>query len=103
MPAYKWHLIVELDAHNDIDALIANDLFLIFAKLIELLNADDPTDLNQVTDIKKLKAPEYRGLWRKRAGNYRILYRIEETELTHLKVKYKGKLIIARIVNRRDL
>lgn len=103
MARYKWHLVVEIDAKSDIDALNRNELFLIFAKLIELLRADDPTDLNQVTDIKKLKAPEYRGLWRKRAGNYRILYRIEELELTHLKVTYKGKLIVARVVNRRDL
>src|SRR5262245_18310437 len=103
MMAYKWFLHVEIEALDDIDELTRNDLFLIFAKLKELLYADDPTDQNQVTDIKKLKAPEYRGLWRKRAGNHRILYRIEEGELTHLKTKYKGKLIVARVLNRRDL
>ncbi|MGB1286857.1 MAG: type II toxin-antitoxin system RelE family toxin [Aggregatilineales bacterium] len=101
--AYKWFLIVSDDAKKQIDNLSGSDLRLLFKKLIELLNVDDPLDQTQITDIKKLKAREYRGLWRKRAGNWRILYRVEHGEVVFFKFKYKGKLIVEQIVNRRDL
>ena len=100
---YLWYLVVTESAQKHIDSLNRADLFLIFAKLIELLYADDPTNLTQVTDIKRLKALEYRGLWRKRAGNWRILYRLEEETFLYHDIEYKGKLIIEQVVNRRDL
>ncbi len=108
--AYQWLLVVSTEAQQQIDKLSRNDRMLIFDKLAELLNADDPTNQtddpnNQthVTDIKRLKEARYEGLWRKRAGNWRILYHIEEAALWHLNVEYKGKLIVAAVVNRRDL
>jgi len=92
--AYQWYLVVSEDAQETIDKLSRSNMFLVFSKMIELLYTDNPIDSTQVTDIKKLKAPEYRGLWRKRAGNWRILYRIEESKLIYHNVEYKGKLII---------
>ena len=101
--AYQWLLVVSTEAQQQIDKLSRNDRMLIFDKLAELLNADDPTNQTHVTDIKRLKEARYEGLWRKRAGNWRILYHIEEAALWHLNVEYKGKLIVAAVVNRRDL
>ncbi|MCI0712696.1 MAG: hypothetical protein L0154_21250 [Chloroflexi bacterium] len=101
--AYKWYLELTPIAQAQINALPQNDRMLMFSKLIELLNADEPTNPNQVTDIKKLKSPEYRGLWRKRSGNWRILYRLEEGEVIFFKFRYKGTLVIEQVVNRRDL
>ena len=101
--AYQWYLVVTPKAQDQIDAMPKNDLLLLFSKLIELLNADDLLDQVQVTDIRKLKAPEYRGLWRKRAGNWRILYRIEEGAVEFFKYTYKGQLVVEQVVNRHDL
>lgn len=105
MAACLWHLIIEPEAKTDIDRLTRPDLFLFFDKLKDLLYANDPTDQQQVTDIKPMSAPFYRerDIWRKRAGNWRILYRIEVGTITHLKMTYKGRLIIVRVLNRRDL
>lgn len=101
--AYKWHLVVTETAQRQIDELTRQDKMLVFDKIKELLNADDPIDQNAVTDIKKLKDPKYDGLWRKRAGDWRILYTIEEGKVIHLKIDYKGRLIVDRVLNRRDL
>lgn len=101
--AYQWFLVVAPEAQKQIDALTRQDRILIFSKLTELLNVDDPTDQSLVTDIKKLKAPEYRGLWRKRAGNWRILYRLEVGEIEFFNFTYKGQLLTVQVVNRRDL
>ena len=101
--AYRWFLVITPQAKKQIDAMPKEDLMLLFTKLIELLNADNPIDQQQVTDIKKLKSPEYRGLWRKRAGNWRILYRLEEGEVIYFDFKYVGKLVVEQVVNRRDL
>jgi mRNA-degrading endonuclease RelE of RelBE toxin-antitoxin system len=101
--AYQWLLVIEDAAQEQVDELSHNDLMLVFDKLTELLNADNPTDKNEVTDVKRLKAPEYEGLWRKRAGDWRILYRVQPGHVIHLKWEYKGRLILAAVVNRRDL
>ena len=101
--AYQWYLVVTAEARAQIDEMPKVDRVRVFSKMIELLNADDPTDQTQVTDIKKLKSPEYRGLWRKRAGDWRILYRIERGEVVFFKTAYKGSLIVEGVVNRRDL
>ncbi|MCI0714529.1 MAG: hypothetical protein L0154_30525 [Chloroflexi bacterium] len=101
--AYKWYLEITSKAQMQIDEMPKSDLRLLFSKLIELLNADEPISPNEITDIKKLKAPEYRGLWRKRSGNWRILYRLEEGEVIFFKYSYRGKLVVEQVVNRRDL
>jgi mRNA-degrading endonuclease RelE of RelBE toxin-antitoxin system len=105
MAAYLWHLTIESEAKNDIDRLTRPDLFLFFDKLKDLLYADNPTDQQQVTDIKPMSNLVYRDrdIWRKRAGDWRILYRVEVGAITHLKITYKGRLIIVRVLNRRDL
>lgn len=105
MTAYLWHLIIEAQAQADIDRMARPQMFLVFDKLKDLLYADDPTDQQQVTDIKPMSAPVYRdqGIWRKRAGDWRILYRVEVGEMTYLNMAYQGRLIIVRVVNRRDL
>jgi mRNA-degrading endonuclease RelE of RelBE toxin-antitoxin system len=101
--AYKWLPQFTESFREDIDALDSPARMLVFQKVIQLLNADDPTNPNEVTDIKRLKSPEYRGLWRKRAGDWRILYSIEPGEITHLNVAYQGKVLFAAVVFRRDL
>lgn len=101
--AYQWLLVVSDEAQEQLDELDRHDRMLIFDKLIELLNADDPTDKSKVTDIKRLKAREYEGLWRKRAGDWRILYRVITEPVTHLKWEYRGQLIVVALLNRRDL
>lgn len=100
---YQWYLVVTPQAREQIDTLPSHDRMLVFQKLIELLNADDPIDVMQVTDIKKLRSPAYHGLWRKRAGNWRILYRLEAGEVTFYDFVYKGQLIVEQVLNRRDL
>jgi mRNA-degrading endonuclease RelE of RelBE toxin-antitoxin system len=72
-------LQVSDQARKQIDELNRHDRILVFDKIVELLNANDPTGKSEVTDIKLLKEPKYEGLWRKRAGDWRILYRIENT------------------------
>lgn len=100
---YKWHLVFTDEAREQIDTLTHEDMMLVFEKIAELANAQDPYNLNEVTDIKKLRDRQYKGLWRKRAGDLRILYRVEAGSLVHLKVEYKGRLLVENIVNRRDL
>jgi mRNA-degrading endonuclease RelE of RelBE toxin-antitoxin system len=101
--AHKWHLGVTEEAREQLQSLSHQDRALVFRKLRDLLNAENPTSLDEVTDIKELKEPKYAGLWRKRAGDWRILYRIDETSVTVMKVRYKGKLIFTSLLNRRDL
>lgn len=101
--AYKWLLVVSPDAQAQIDGLSRNDLLLVFDKIKDLLNADDPTDKTAVTDIKRLKAPEYEGWWRKRAGDWRILYRVQPGHIVYLNWEYQGQLVVEAVVNRRDL
>jgi mRNA-degrading endonuclease RelE of RelBE toxin-antitoxin system len=67
--AYHWLLVITDEAQEQLDELDRHDRMLVFDKLIDLLNANDPTDKSEVTDIKQLKAREYTGLWRKRAGD----------------------------------
>ena len=100
---YKWHLIFTDEAREQIDALTREDMMLIFEKIADLANVHDPYSLEEVTDIKKLRDRKYQGLWRKRAGDWRILYRVDINPLIHLKVEYKGRLVVTQIVNRRDL
>jgi mRNA-degrading endonuclease RelE of RelBE toxin-antitoxin system len=101
--AYRWLLVIGEEAQEQVDELDRNDLMLVFDKLAELLNAENPTNKTEVTDIKRLKAPEYEGLWRKRAGDWRILYKVQPGHVIHLKWEYKGRLILAAILNCRDL
>lgn len=101
--AYKWHLVLGRDAQEQIDQLARKDRMLIFEKIKDLLNADNPSDPDKVTDIKELSEDRYAGLWRKRAGNWRILYRIEVGAIVFEKFEYKGRLLVVTILNRRDL
>jgi len=85
--AHKWHLDVTEEACEQIQALSRQDRALVFRKLRDLLNAESPTNLDEVTDIKELQEPKYDGLWRKRAGDWRILYKIDDTPMTVMKVR----------------
>lgn len=91
------------DAQEQIDQLPPKDRMLIFEKIKDLLNAENPTDPDEVTDIKELSEPRYEGLWRKRAGNWRILYNREIGTVVFDKFEYKGRLLIVNVVNLRDL
>ena len=60
--AYNWLAEFTEAFRDDIDGMATPDRMLVFQKIIQLLNAENPTDQKEVTDIKRLKAPEYRGL-----------------------------------------
>jgi mRNA-degrading endonuclease RelE of RelBE toxin-antitoxin system len=101
--AYKWLPEFTEQFRDDIDTLSPTDRMLVFSKIVDLLNADNPTDPAQVTDIKRMKEARYAGLWRKRAGDWRILYRVQQESVTNQDIDYVGRLILAAVVNRRDL
>lgn len=61
--AYKWLRIFTEEFRRDIDSLPRKDRLIVFQKMAQLLNANDPTDQNEVIDIKRLVALKYRGAW----------------------------------------
>lgn len=69
----------------------------VFDSLQRLLKADNPL---AIPGVKKLREPHLRGLYRARAGDYRILIELQPGSIIHLKHTYKGMLRIVAIAHR---
>lgn len=50
----------------------------------------------------KLREKRFKGLYRRRQGDYRILFEAQPGAIEHQKHVYKGSLWIVQIVPRRD-
>ena len=97
MPTHKWYLEVSKTARVQIDGLPLQDRMAVFRSLVEVLVAENPTTL---PDVKKLVERKFEGQWRKRQGNYRILFSIESKEIVHEKYLYKGTVTVNSVVHR---
>jgi mRNA-degrading endonuclease RelE of RelBE toxin-antitoxin system len=97
MPTHQWHLEVTRTARKHLDELPLQDRMAVFRSLVEVLVAENPTSL---PDVKKLVEKKFEGQWRKRQGNYRILFSIESKEIVHEKFTYKGTITVNSVVHR---
>lgn len=82
------------------DTLLKADKEGIFNRLRQLLVADDPYSVPGVAD--KLIEKRFHAIRRFRAGNYRVLYAVDPTEVVHNKHSYKGTLYIIAIHDRKN-
>lgn len=98
MPPHKWHFEITKPARSQISSLSKQDRRAVFSSIRELLLADNPKSLN---DVKKLVDSD--DLWRKKQGNYRILFTVEAGEVVHNKFTYKGTLQIVKVADRKDV
>lgn len=88
------------DFREAIDKIPDKDRQLVFNKMRQLLEAENP---RQLIGVKKLKEKRFEGTYRLRAGNYRILFQIDDGQVIHLEFEYKGTIHFFKIGNRRDI
>jgi len=69
----------------------------VFRAIREMLNADNPLIASDVLKVKK-----YKNVWRKRQGDYRILFTLDSTPVTHDKHTYKGTFHLITIRKRDE-
>lgn len=98
-PTQQWLLILQPEAKASFDELPSSGKHLIWARLQQLLESSTPYLLPMVQMLKDKRFHRSRKF---RAGDYRVLFTIEDNEITHQKHTYKGVLIIIAISNRRD-
>jgi mRNA-degrading endonuclease RelE of RelBE toxin-antitoxin system len=98
-PTHQWLLIVYTEAQEAFDNLPSSAKNLILPRLQRLLESSMPYSLPMV---EMLKAKKFRRIRKFRAGDYRVLFTLEEQEVIHQKHTYKGTLYVILISNCRD-
>ncbi|MBZ0318424.1 MAG: hypothetical protein K8L91_18575 [Anaerolineae bacterium] len=97
MATHLWHLTFDEDVPDQLSELGFRDRMAIFHSIKELLEAENPSAL---TDVRKLLEKRHLGLWRKRQGDYRILFTISAGQIEHQNFVYKGMIHIVAVVHR---
>lgn len=85
---------------SELDNIPDKDKQLIFSKMRQLLEADDP---RQVTGAKKLREKRFAGMYRLRAGNYRVFFQVIDKAVIHLDFQYRGTITFITVGNRSDI
>ena len=99
MPKHLWLITRSEDAVEQMRALKPNERALLFAKIIELAQAENPYSLPMV---EKLGEPRFLHQRKIRQGDHRMRFEIIEGKVTEDKFDYKGKLHIISVTNRKD-
>lgn len=76
MPPYEWQLRVSAKAQKQVDELPSEAKMAVFSCLKDLLEANNPLIVHGVARVQ-----EQKDVWRRRAGNYRILFAIDSDAL----------------------
>jgi mRNA-degrading endonuclease RelE of RelBE toxin-antitoxin system len=71
----------------------------VFRQLRELLIADDPYS---APFVEMLQAKKFERAYKFRVGDYRVLFVLDATEITHLKHTYRGTLFLLDIRDRKQ-
>lgn len=93
-PPHKWLLIIDDEAKIVFDELPLATKLSFVRSLMILLRADDPYS---VSFVGMLKDKEFERMRKFRAGDWRILFVVERSEITHLQHKYAGTLFLQYI------
>ena len=98
MPTNLWHLVVLSSAQKKLDALPTSKVQkAVIAHIDELVRAVNP---KQIPGVKKLRGKEFRGKWRQRYGNYRIIFSVVSAEIVVDGITYKGTLTVEDVDHR---
>lgn len=92
----KWLLRITPDARRSLSNLPAKPHASVLKALDELLSSDNPYRARNT-----LKIEDSEGLWRKRQGDFRLLFALNTQPITHEGVTYKGALTLVD-VRKRD-
>jgi mRNA-degrading endonuclease RelE of RelBE toxin-antitoxin system len=86
---HRWLIEWSEESLESLQKLSSKDKMAVFDSVEHLAKAENPYS---VPGVKKLKASQDKR--RIRAGDYRIIFRLETGEIVHLEFTYKGKLQI---------
>lgn len=99
MPSHRWLISPSQEASEQISGLRPNERASLFAKIVELAQAENPYSLSYVEKYIEKRFNHQRKI---RQGNYRMRFEIIGGEITHDKFVYKGRLVIISVKDRRD-
>jgi mRNA interferase RelE/StbE len=90
--SHRWLIEWSKESLEALQKLPSDNRMAVFNSVERLAKAENPYS---VSGVKKLKGSEDKR--RIRAGDYRIIFRLETGEIVHLEFTYKGKLQIYSI------
>ncbi len=97
--SHQWLLIFQKAAQARFDNLPSGTKQAIFRELRELLIADDPY---RAWSVEMLKEKRFERARKFRVGDYRVFFIIEAAEVVHFQHKYRGKLFVLDIRDRKE-
>ncbi len=98
MPTHKWLLRISPEARKAVSNLPTSSVRMaVFRAIRELLQEENPLI---APDVVKIKLSE--GVWRRRQGNYRILFTLNSEPVTNNKHRYKGTFYLLAIRKRDE-
>jgi mRNA-degrading endonuclease RelE of RelBE toxin-antitoxin system len=99
MSGYQWHLRFTEAARQQVSQLPSRDRMAVFDAIADLCLADNPY---RTVHTMKLREKRFKGLYRRRQGDYRILFEAQPGSIEYQKHVYKGSLWVVQILSRKD-
>ena len=99
-PTHLWHFFVLPQARQMLPTMQPGHRLSFLRHLRRLVIADAPLELDFVNT---LEGEEYRGIYKFRIGDYRVLFSLDSRSVIHQKHNYKGTVVITKIDWRKDI
>lgn len=95
---HRWHFVATDDYRKQLTGLSKKDTRLIFQRMKELLEANNPKSVTGTRKLVSVDPPQYR----LRQGVYRIIFAIDTQPVTVEKHGYQGTVEFLAVLHRKD-